>query len=34
MQSEKLQFVSFYELVENEDNFWQLVSDLPYASPK
>jgi hypothetical protein len=34
MQSEKVQFISFYELVENEDNAWQLVSDLPYATLK
>lgn len=34
MQSEKLQFISFYELVENENNSWQLIGDLPYASPK
>jgi hypothetical protein len=34
MKSEKLQFISFYKLVENEDNAWQLVSDMPYALPK
>ena len=34
MESEKLQFVSFYELVETEENTWQLVSDLPYATVK
>ncbi len=34
MESEKLQFVSFYELIETEDNVWQLVSDLPYATAK
>ncbi len=33
MQSDKLAFTSFYSLILNENEEWQLISDLPFAFP-
>ncbi len=33
MQSEKVAFTSFYGLILNQRDEWQLISDLPFASP-